>query len=43
MAIPNKFTGRLAFLFCGGVMFSVGWVLVKRGRQKEKLAAAKTP
>ena len=40
MAIPNKFTGRLAFLFCGGVMFSVGWVLLKRGKQKEKLAAA---
>jgi Na+/proline symporter len=40
MAIPNKFTGRLAFLFCGGVMFSVGWVLFRRGRQKEKAAAA---
>ncbi|MFM2081365.1 MAG: Sodium/glucose cotransporter, partial [Verrucomicrobiota bacterium] len=33
MAIPNRFNGRLAFLFCGGVMFGVGavlWVVAKR-------------
>jgi Na+/proline symporter len=33
MAIPNRFNGRLAFLFCGGVMFGVGlllWVVGKR-------------
>jgi SSS family solute:Na+ symporter len=33
MAIPNRGTGRLAFLFCGGVMFAVGavlWVVGKR-------------
>jgi Na+/proline symporter len=40
MAIPNKGTGRLAFLFCGGVMFAVGFVLSKAGKRKEKLAAA---
>lgn len=33
MAIPNRGTGRIAFLFCGGVMFAVGavlWVVGKR-------------
>jgi SSS family solute:Na+ symporter len=39
MAIPNKGTGRLAFLFCGGVMFGVGWVLFKIGKRKERPAA----
>lgn len=39
MAIPNKGTGRLAFLFCGGVMFAVGWVLFKAGKRKEHEAA----
>ena len=33
-AIPNRFTGRLAFLFCGGVMFGVGWVLFRIGKRK---------
>jgi len=40
MAIPNKFSGRLAFLFCGGVMFGVGAVLFtvgkRRARQEQK-------
>jgi solute:Na+ symporter, SSS family len=40
MAIPNKGTGRLAFLFCGGVMFGVGWVLFKIGKRKEREKAA---
>lgn len=40
MVIPNRATGRLAFLFCGGVMFGVGWILFRRGQHKEKLAAA---
>jgi len=40
MAIPNKGTGRLAFLFCGGVMFGVGWVLFKVGKRKERNAVA---
>lgn len=41
MAIPNKGTGRLAFLFCGGVMFGVGWVLFKVGKRKERDSAGK--
>jgi SSS family solute:Na+ symporter len=40
MAIPNKSTGRLAFLFCGGVMFGVGWMLFTAGRRKERNADA---
>ncbi|MEY4917495.1 MAG: Sodium/glucose cotransporter, partial [Verrucomicrobiota bacterium] len=36
MAIPNKATGRLAFLFCGGVMFAVGWVLWRISKRREK-------
>ena len=35
MAIPNRFNGRLAFLFCGGVMFAVGWTLFHVGKRKE--------
>ena len=36
MAIPNRFTGRLAFLFCGGVMFLAGRVLFTAGKRKER-------
>jgi hypothetical protein len=43
MVIPNKVSGRLAFLFCGGVMFGVGWLLLTIGRRKAKAAAAQTP
>ena len=42
MAIPNKFTGRLAFLFCGGVMSGVGavlWVAAKRKAKQDASAA----
>jgi SSS family solute:Na+ symporter len=42
MAIPNKSSGRLAFLFCGGVMFGVGWVLFKVGKRKEREAAGQS-
>lgn len=34
MAIPNKGSGRLQFLFCGGVMFTVGWVLWIVGKRR---------
>lgn len=34
MAIPNKGSGRLQFLFCGGVMFTVGWVLWVVGKRR---------
>jgi SSS family solute:Na+ symporter len=37
--IPNKFGGRLAFLFCGGVMFGVGALLSRIANRKAKLAA----
>jgi SSS family solute:Na+ symporter len=37
IAIPNRFNGRLAFLFCGGVMFGVGLLLFKIGKRKERV------
>ena len=33
MAIPNKATGRLAFLFCGGIIFAVGWLLRRASKR----------
>jgi SSS family solute:Na+ symporter len=30
--IPNPVTGRLAFVFCGGVVMLIGWALVKQAR-----------
>lgn len=33
MLIPNRFTGRLAFLFCGGAMFLAGAVLVRKAKK----------
>lgn len=30
--IPNPATGRLAFVFCGGVVMLIGWALVKQAR-----------
>jgi Na+/proline symporter len=40
MAIPNKFSGRLAFLFCGGVMFGVGALLTFIGKRKARQSTA---
>lgn len=31
--IPNPLVGRLAFLFCGGVVMLIGWLLVKQSRR----------
>lgn len=31
--IPNAPVGRLAFLFCGGVVMLIGWLLVRQARQ----------
>jgi solute:Na+ symporter, SSS family len=31
--IPNPTVGRLAFLFCGGVVMLIGWLLVKQARR----------
>ena len=30
--IPNPLFGRCAFLFCGGIMFGIGWVLHRSAR-----------
>jgi len=40
MLIPNTSGGRLAFLFCGGVMFSVGVALHLAGKRKLKAVNA---
>jgi len=37
--IPNPPIGRLAFVFCGGVVMLIGWLLVKQARRP---AAAKS-
>jgi Na+/proline symporter len=39
IAIPNRFSGRLAFLFCGSVMSAVGWVLWVGAKRKAKQEA----
>jgi hypothetical protein len=31
--IPNPPVGRLAFIFCGGVVMLIGWLLVKQARR----------
>ncbi len=31
--IPNPLVGRLAFLFCGGTVVLIGWLLVKQARR----------
>ena len=36
MAIPNQLTGRLAFLFCGGLLFGVGWVLCRAAKRNAR-------
>ncbi|HEY1719178.1 MAG TPA: transporter [Verrucomicrobiae bacterium] len=36
MLIPNKFTGRLCFLFCGGIIFGVGAVLLAISKRRNK-------
>ena len=35
MLIPNPWSGRLCFLFCGGVIATAGALIVRRGRQHE--------
>lgn len=34
--IPNPMSGRLAFLFCGGVLLGIGAALAKSGRRSRK-------
>jgi solute:Na+ symporter, SSS family len=36
IAIPNAAKGRLAFVFCGGVIFSVGAILLHRARRRAR-------
>ena len=43
MFIPNRFNGRLAFLFCGGVMFGVGAVLWVASKRKAREAVTTPP
>jgi hypothetical protein len=43
MLIPNRFNGRLCFLFCGGVIFSVGatlYAVSKKRRDESSTAVA---
>lgn len=37
--IPNPLLGRLAFLFCGGVVMLIGWLLVKQARSAPAAAS----
>ncbi len=44
MAIPNAISGRMAFLFCGGVMFGAGMILHRWSRQpRGKQSVSKQP
>lgn len=38
--IPNPPVGRLAFVFCGGVVMLVGWLLVRQARRPAPSAAS---
>jgi Na+/proline symporter len=38
--IPNPPVGRLSFLFCGGIVMLIGWLLVKQARTKPASPAA---
>jgi hypothetical protein len=37
--IPNSWTGRLAFVFCGMVMFGIGWILHRAARRSRAATA----
>jgi Na+/proline symporter len=41
--IPNRFSGRLAFLFCGGVIFGVGAILFAASKRKARQSAPTIP
>ena len=42
-AIPNPLSGRLAFVFCGGVMALTGWLLVRHYAARSKRESAAVP
>lgn len=39
--VPNPLTGRLAFLFCGGLIAGVGWLLFKASKKADAVEKAK--
>ena len=39
--VPNDLTGRLAFLFCGGLIAGIGWLLFKSSKKSKALEDAK--
>ena len=40
--VPNNLTGRLAFLFCGGLIAGIGWLLFRASKKADKVDALKT-
>ena len=38
--IPNPFWGRMAFVFCGLVIVTVGGLLLKSAKRKEDIAVS---
>ena len=38
MLVPNEGIKRLAFLFCGGIVFSVGWLLRRVAKRHQEKA-----
>jgi uncharacterized membrane protein len=38
MLVPNEGIKRLAFLFCGGIVFSVGWLLRRVAKRHQETA-----
>lgn len=41
--IPNPLIGRLSFVFCGGIMFGVGFALHRAGTRGRRVEATSTP
>jgi hypothetical protein len=41
--VPNSITGRLAFLFCGGLIAGIGWLLFRAAKKSDAAAAAREP
>jgi SSS family solute:Na+ symporter len=42
MAIPNRFTGRLAFLFCGGIILAAGAIIFSISKRNKNLSPTPT-
>ena len=39
--VPNDLTGRIAFLFCGGLIAGIGWLLFRASKKADKVDALK--